>query len=127
MIERIAKEALLRLAAQFPVVGVTGPRQSGKTTLAKAAFPHKKYVSFDDRTMRELAASNPRDFIAAFPDGAIIDEAQIRPKGLLFRYAPRQRKMHNSVCVFIAGLRLYLEQSCRGKRRAFRKPHTLER
>lgn len=79
MIERIAKEALLRLAAQFPVVCVTGPRQSGKTTLAKAAFPHKKYVSFDDRTMRELAASNPRDFIAAFPDGAIIDEAQKVP------------------------------------------------
>ena len=79
MIERIAKEALLRLAAQFPVVGVTGPRQSGKTTLAKAAFPHKKYVSFDDRTMRELAASNPKDFIAAFPDGAIIDEAQKVP------------------------------------------------
>ena len=79
MIERIAKKALLRLAAQFPVVGVTGPRQSGKTTLAKAAFPHKKYVSFDDRTMRELAASNPRDFIAAFPDGAIIDEAQKVP------------------------------------------------
>ena len=79
MIERIAKEALLRLAAQFSVVGVTGPRQSGKTTLAKAAFPHKKYVSFDDRTMRELAASNPRDFIAAFPDGAIIDEAQKVP------------------------------------------------
>lgn len=79
MIERIAKEALLRLAAQFPVVCVTGPRQSGKTTLAKAVFPHKKYVSFDDRTMRELAASNPRDFIAAFPDGAIIDEAQKVP------------------------------------------------
>jgi predicted AAA+ superfamily ATPase len=52
---------------------------TGKTTLAKAAFPHKKYVSFDDRTMRELAASNPRDFIAAFPDGAIIDEAQKVP------------------------------------------------
>ena len=79
MIERIAKEALLRLAAQFPVVCVTGPRQSGKTTLAKAVFPHKKYVSFDDRTMRELAASNPRDFIAAFPDGAIIDEAKKVP------------------------------------------------
>ena len=79
MIERIAKEALLRLAAQFPVVCGTGPRQSGKTTLATAVFPHKKYVSFDDRTMRELAASNPRDFIAAFPDGAIIDEAQKVP------------------------------------------------
>ena len=79
MIERIAKEALLRLASQFPVVGVTGPRQSGKSTLTKATFPNKRYVTFDDRNMRELAASNPHDFIAAFPDGAIIDEAQKVP------------------------------------------------
>ena len=79
MIERIAKEALLRLASQFPVVGVTGPRQSGKSTLTKATFPKKRYVTFDDRNMRELAASNPQDFIAAFPDGAIIDEAQKVP------------------------------------------------
>ena len=79
MIERIAKEALLRFASQFPIVGITGPRQSGKSTLAKATFPQKKYVTFDDRTMRKLAASNPQDFIAAFPDGAIIDEAQKVP------------------------------------------------
>ena len=79
MINRTAKDALLRLAAQFPVIGITGPRQSGKTTLAKAVFPNKRYVTFDDRTMRELAISNPADFIAAFPDGAIIDEAQKVP------------------------------------------------
>ena len=41
MIHRIAEDALKRLASQFPVVGVTGPRQSGKTTLAKAVFPEK--------------------------------------------------------------------------------------
>lgn len=80
MIQRTAKEALLRLASQFPVVGVTGPRQSGKSTLTKAAFPNKRYVTFDDRTMRELAISNPSDFLAAFPDGAIIDEAQKVPE-----------------------------------------------
>ena len=84
MINRTAKDALLRLAAQFPVIGITGPRQSGKTTLAKAVFPNKRYVTFDDRTMRELAISNPADFIAAFPDGAIIDEAQKVP-GILTR------------------------------------------
>ena len=79
MIERTAKETLLRLASQFPVVGVTGPRQSGKTTLARAVFPNKRYVTFDDVTMRELATSNPADFVAAFPDGAVIDEAQKVP------------------------------------------------
>lgn len=79
-IERNAESALLRLASQFSVVGITGPRQSGKSTLAKMAFPQKKYVSFDDKTMRELAMANPKDFLLAFPDGAIIDEAQKVPE-----------------------------------------------
>lgn len=79
MIERTAKDALLRLASQFAVVGITGPRQSGKTTLAKMAFPEKRYISFDDRNIRELATANPTDFLLAFPDGAIIDEAQKVP------------------------------------------------
>lgn len=80
MIERTAKDALLRLASQFAVVGITGPRQSGKTTLAKMAFPEKRYISFDDKSIRELAAANPTDFLLAFPDGAIIDEAQKVPE-----------------------------------------------
>lgn len=80
MIERIAQKALLRLASQFPVIGITGPRQSGKSTLAKLTFPQKKYVSFDEKSMREMAKSNPKDFLLAFPDGAIIDEAQKVPE-----------------------------------------------
>ena len=80
MIKREAYDALMRLAAQFPVVAITGPRQSGKSTLAKSSFPDKKYISFDDLTMRELAKSNPHDFLMAFPDGAIIDEAQKVPE-----------------------------------------------
>ena len=80
MIERTAKDALLRLASQFAVVGITGPRQSGKTTLAKMVFPKKRYISFDDKNIRELAAANPTDFLLAFPDGAIIDEAQKVPE-----------------------------------------------
>lgn len=79
MIHRTSKETLLRLSSQFPVVGITGPRQSGKTTLACETFPNKKYVSFDDKSMRELALANPSDFLMAFPEGAIIDEAQKVP------------------------------------------------
>ncbi len=80
MIERTAKNALLRLASQFAVIGITGPRQSGKSTLAKMTFPEKRYLSFDDKTIRELAAANPMDFLMAFPNGAIIDEAQKVPE-----------------------------------------------
>ena len=79
-VSRKAKDALLRLAGQFPVVGITGPRQSGKTTLAKMTFPEKKYVTLDDKELRALATSNPKDFLDAFPDGAIIDEAQKVPE-----------------------------------------------
>lgn len=80
MIKRSAYEALMRLANQFPVIAITGPRQSGKSTLAQAAFPNKKYISFDDTNYRELAKSNPGDFLKAFPDGLIIDEAQKVPE-----------------------------------------------
>ena len=80
MIKRTAYDALIRLASQFPVIAITGPRQSGKTTLARYAFPDKKTVSFDDKNLRELAQSNPGDFLKAFPDGAIIDEAQKVPE-----------------------------------------------
>ena len=80
MIRRKAHSALLRLAEQFPIIAITGPRQSGKSTLSRAAFPGKKYISFDDKKYRELAKSNPGDFIKAFPDGLIIDEAQKVPE-----------------------------------------------
>ena len=80
MISRKAEKSLIRLASQFPVVGITGPRQSGKSTLAKTVFSNKKHVTFDDITMRKMAESNPNDFIMAFPEGAVIDEAQKVPE-----------------------------------------------
>ena len=80
MIKRNIENAITRLASQFPVVAVTGPRQSGKSTLVKNFFPDKKYVTMDDRNLREIAIASPTDFLKAFPDGAIIDEAQKVPE-----------------------------------------------
>lgn len=76
MINRKAKETLIQLAKQFPIVAIIGPRQSGKTTLAKEVFPDKKFISFDDYAFRELARNSPNDLLTAFPDGVIIDEVQ---------------------------------------------------
>lgn len=80
MIPRSALATLHRLARGFAVVALTGPRQSGKTTLARAAFPDKPYVSLEDPEQAALAATDGRRFLAAFPDGAVIDEAQRCPE-----------------------------------------------
>ncbi len=72
------------LASQYPVIAITGPRQSGKTTLARHVFPDKAYVSLEDLDEREFATSDPRGFLARFPEGAIFDEVQRVPT--LFSY-----------------------------------------
>ena len=79
MLARIAFSTLLRLARGFPVLALTGPRQSGKTTLARAVFPDKPYVSLENLDEREFAQQDPRRFLARFPDGAILDEVQRCP------------------------------------------------
>ncbi len=84
MIQRRIQKKLLQFAKQYPVVMLTGPRQSGKTTLCKAAFPDKPYVSLENPDNREYALSDPRGFLAQYPDGAVIDEAQRAPD--LFSY-----------------------------------------
>ncbi len=84
MIPRKAHAALLRLARGFPVVAITGPRQSGKTTLARLTFPDKPYLSLEDPDIRAIAETDPRHLLASYPDGAILDEVQRAPQ--LFSY-----------------------------------------
>jgi len=84
MISRSSTATLLRLARGFPIVAITGPRQSGKTTLARQSFPDKPYLSLEDPDILALAESDPRGLLATHPHGAIIDEAQRAPQ--LFSY-----------------------------------------
>jgi hypothetical protein len=79
LVPRRATATLLQLARGFPVLAITGPRQSGKTTLARAAFPALPYVNLEDPDTRELALADPRRFLARHAEGAILDEAQRAP------------------------------------------------
>ena len=79
MMNRIRKAA-----TKMPVVSITGPRQSGKTTLARECFPKYDYVNLEDPEAREYAQQDPRAFLGQFKKGVIIDEAQYVP--VLFSY-----------------------------------------
>jgi predicted AAA+ superfamily ATPase len=80
MIERDIAPVLRSLARQYPVVTLTGPRQSGKTTLARAEFPHLPYASLEDPDTRRFALEDPRGFLAQHAAGAVLDEIQRAPE-----------------------------------------------
>lgn len=80
MIPRHATNTLVRLAQGFPIVAITGPRQSGKTTLSKAIFKDKPYITLENPDEREFAHNDPKRFLARFPNGAILDEVQRCPQ-----------------------------------------------
>ena len=84
MIKRDAIEKLAKLANTFKAVSVTGPRQSGKTTLVKSLFKDKPYVSLENPDSRNFAINDPRGFLETYSDGAILDEVQRTPE--LFSY-----------------------------------------
>ncbi|MBW1701415.1 MAG: ATP-binding protein [Deltaproteobacteria bacterium] len=84
MIPRLISRKLKKLIGQYPVVAITGPRQSGKTTLVKNVFPQRPYLTLEDPDIREFAIEDPRGFLSANPDGAILDEVQRVPD--LFSY-----------------------------------------
>ena len=84
MVPRTLAPRLRAAARKFPVVTVTGPRQSGKTTLCRAVFPDKAYVSLEAPDVREYARHDPRGFLGDHRDGAILDEIQRVPELLSY-------------------------------------------
>jgi len=78
-IKRTLEPVLKHLAKQYPVVTITGPRQSGKTTLCRKVFPDKDYVSLEALDTRRFAEEDPRGFLAQHPKGAVLDEIQRVP------------------------------------------------
>lgn len=84
MIERAITSKIISLADKFQVITLTGPRQSGKTTLVKTAFPSLPYVSLEEPDIRQIALTDPRGFLSNYPSGAILDEIQNTPD--LFSY-----------------------------------------
>ena len=86
MIKRELEKKIKDLATTFPAIAILGPRQSGKTTLAKATFPNYKYITLENLSNRERAIKNPIEFLKSLKKekGVILDEIQNSPD--LFSY-----------------------------------------
>lgn len=84
MIARTLEAALRKAATQQPVVVVTGPRQSGKTTLCRSVFAAHAYVSLEPMDQRDFARRDPRAFLASVRQGAVLDEIQRVPELLSY-------------------------------------------
>ena len=99
MIPRRIEPVLRQQAREYPLLAVTGPRQSGKTTLVRTVFSEKPYVSLEDLDQRAFAREDPRGFLDRYPDGAILDEVQNSPD--LFSYLQTRVDQENRMGLFV--------------------------
>ena len=111
MIPREITSRMTALFGQYPFVTVTGPRQSGKTTLCRAAFPELAYANLERPDQRELAESDPKRFLARLESGAIIDEVQRVPELLSWLQVMADEKRRNSLFVLAGSQQFQLSGS----------------
>lgn len=95
MIRRSLSETILKFAGKYPVVSVTGPRQSGKTTLVKSLFPKHKYISLENPETRSIAFSDPKSLFEPKDQLMILDEIQHVPELLSYiQVISDEKKIH---------------------------------
>lgn len=111
--EPIPREAIAELLASansYPIVTLLGPRQSGKTTLAKLTFPLKPYVNLEALDERQLAKEDPRGFLSRYPEGAILDEIQRAPQLLSYLQVLVDEKKQNGLFILTGSHQLKLQE-----------------
>ena len=111
MIRREMTPVLVKLFQQYPFVTMTGPRQSGKTTLCRMAFPHLNYVNLEAPDQREFAESDPRGFLARLGTGAILDEIQRVPNLPSYLQVLADEEGRNSLFVLTGSEQLRISES----------------
>ena len=111
MIEREITPHLIRRFEQYPFVTVTGPRQSGKTTLCRETFPDLKYINLEQSVHRDFALSDPNGFLSRLEGGAILDEIQRAPKLLSYLQVLADEKRQNSLFVLTGSQHFALSAS----------------
>jgi len=111
-IERDITPRLKKLRTQFPVLGILGPRQSGKTTLVKALFPEYKYVNLEELDTRRFAAEDPRRFLKLFEEekGCILDEIQRVPELLSYIQAHVDERQKEGFFILTGSENILLNQ-----------------
>lgn len=110
-IERALSQEVLAMAEQYPVVTLTGPRQSGKTALVQRLFPEKAYISLEDPDQREKIAHDPRAFLARYGQGAILDEIQRLPELMSYLQTHVDKLKQNNLFVLTGSHQLMLHQA----------------
>ena len=111
MIERDMAPRLIKLFERYPFVTVTGPRQSGKTTLCRETFPHLRYVNLEIPEQREFARSDPNRFLSQLEGGAILDEVQRVPELLSYLQVIADEKGQNSLFVLTGSEQFKLSEA----------------
>ena len=111
MIRREITPFLVKLFQQYPFVTLTGPRQSGKTTLCRMAFPQLKYVNLEAPDQREFAESDPRGFLSRLGTGAILDEIQRVPELPSYLQVLADEEGRNSLFVLTGSEQIRISES----------------